>query len=47
VDGSRLFIMTGPAPIASVRTTLDDLLACAQAASGAAAVEVPDEGEVG
>jgi hypothetical protein len=46
VEGSRLVLRTGPAPIASVRTTLDDLLACAQAASLTVAFEGTDEGEV-
>ena len=46
VEGIRLVIRTGPAPIASVRVTLDDLLACAQAATGTVAIEGPDEGEV-
>lgn len=37
VEGDRLVIHAGPSAMASLRTTLDDLLACAQAASGATA----------
>jgi hypothetical protein len=33
VEGDRLVILVGPSSMASMRTTLDDLLACAQAAS--------------
>ncbi len=36
VEGDRLLIEAGPAPLPSLRITLDDLLACIQAASGAA-----------
>ena len=41
VEGDRLRLRVGPAAMASLRTTLDDLLACAQAASGAAAAQGP------
>lgn len=35
VDGSTLVITAGPDPMPRLRTTLDDLMACLQAASGA------------
>ncbi len=37
VEGERLVILAGPVPMPSLRITLDDLLACIQAASGATA----------
>ena len=37
VEDDRLVIMAGPAPMPSLRITLDDLLACIQTASGATA----------
>jgi len=47
VEGDRLVILAGPSPMASLRTTLDDLLACAQAASGATAGHGIGTGTVG
>lgn len=38
VEDDRLVIMAGPVSMPSLRITLDDLLACIQAASGATAV---------
>jgi hypothetical protein len=38
VEGSTLVIRAGPDPMPSLRVTLDDLLACLQAASGATEV---------
>ena len=35
IDGDLLVITAGPDPMPSLRVTLDDLLACLQAASGA------------
>jgi hypothetical protein len=35
VDGDSLVIRAGPDPMPTLRVTLDDLLACLQAASGA------------
>ena len=35
IDGDLLLITAGPDPMPSLRITLDDLLACLQAASGA------------
>ena len=43
-EEARLVIKAGPAPIPSLRVTLDDLLACIQAASGATAAT--ESGEV-
>ena len=43
VEGDRLLIQAGPAPMASLRITLDDLLACIQAASGAAQATEDEE----
>ena len=37
VEDDRLVILAGPVPMPSLRITLDDLLACIQAASGATA----------
>lgn len=45
VEGDRLVITAGPAPGPSLRVTLDDVLACLQAASGAATT--PREGDDG
>lgn len=38
VEGNVLVITAGPDPMPSLRTTLDDVLACLQAASGATGV---------
>ncbi len=35
IEDSKLVITAGPDPMPSLRVTLDDLLACLQAASGA------------
>lgn len=35
IDGDALVITAGPDPMPTLRATLDDLLACLQAASGA------------
>ncbi len=43
VEGDRLLIEAGPAPLPSLRITLDDLLACIQAASGAAQAAEDEE----
>lgn len=44
VEDDRLVIMAGPVPMPSLRITLDDLLACIQAASGA--TDATESGEV-
>jgi hypothetical protein len=38
IEGNALVITAGPDPVLSLRATLDDVLACLQAASGAASV---------
>lgn len=43
VEGDRLLIEAGPASLPSLRITLDDLLACIQAASGAAQAAEDEE----
>jgi len=45
VEGDRLVIVAGPAQMPSLRITLDDLLACIQAASGATAATGSEEVE--
>jgi hypothetical protein len=46
VDGDLLVITAGPDPMASLRVTLDDVLACLQAAAGASSATTTIE-EVG
>lgn len=47
VVGDDLVVRVGPLPAPSLRITMDDLLACIQAASGATIGEAPGrEGEV-
>ena len=43
VEDDGLVIRAGPAPMASLRVTLDDLLACLQAASGTVKAGPEDE----
>jgi len=46
VEDGVLTITAGPDRIASLRVTLDDVLACLQAASGAStATDLPEDGE--
>jgi hypothetical protein len=45
IEDHRLVLRAGPSPVASLRVTMDDLLACLQAARGAADMGT-DEGEV-
>ncbi len=47
VDGATIRISVGPASLSSLRTTIDDVMACFQAARGAATqAEGPDGGPV-
>lgn len=49
LDAEHLVVECGPAPVPTVRVTLDDLMACIQAAHGGALFEhrAEDEGGAG